>query len=299
MSKFVTIFRDQVNAQECDIMGHFNIQFYAAKVAGGLSASMGKIGLPDSAGISVQHKAAFSHYQGELHVDDELEVRAAILAVGDDHIRLLAEIINSGTGKLSSSFDLHCQACDTDSRRPTTWPDRIRDELATRIIDLPVQKRIPTAGTHVPASVGSSANAFVSSRGTIDAWDCDERGAMCLRQYYAIASDGIGPLRHRMGITRDLAKTKHWGGAGLEYFVRFLAPIDAGDIYTLRTGLLQVAEKTFRVGHRLFNDSSGDLTATFDIVACMFDLQARRTMKIPDEIRTQAEMMLIDWGVPA
>ncbi len=298
MSKFVTIFRDQVNAQECDIMGHFNIQFYAAKVADGLSASMGKIGLPDSAGISVQHKAAFSHYQGELQVDDELEVRAGILAVGNDHIRLLAEIINSGTGKLSSSFDLHCQACDTNSRRPTTWPDRIRDELATRIIDLPVQKRIPTAGSHVPASVGSSANAFVSSRGTIDAWDCDERGAMGLRQYYAIASDGIGPLRHRMGITRDLAKTKHWGGAGLEYFVRFLAPIDAGDIYTLRTGLLQVAEKTFRVGHRLFNDSSGDLTATFDIVACMFDLQARRTMKIPDEIRTQAEKMLIDWSVP-
>ena len=79
-------------------MGHFNIQFYAAKVADGLSASMAEIGLPDSAGISLQYKVVFSHYQGEFHVNDELEIRAAVLAVGDDDIRLLTEIINSGTG---------------------------------------------------------------------------------------------------------------------------------------------------------------------------------------------------------
>ena len=123
MSKFVTIFRGRVNAQECDIRGHFNIQFYAAKVADGLSASISEIGLPDSAGISLQYKVVFSHYQGEFHVNDELEIRAAVLAVGDDDIRLLTEIINSGTGKLSSRFDLHCQACDTKSRSPTTRPN--------------------------------------------------------------------------------------------------------------------------------------------------------------------------------
>ena len=157
MSKFVTIFRGQVNAQECDIMGHFNIQFYAAKVADGLRASMAEIGLPDSAEISLQYKVVFSHYQGEFHVNDELEIRAAVLAVGNDDIRLLTEIINSGTGKLSSSFDLHCQACYTNSGRPTTWPSSIKAELATRIIDQPAQKRVPTAGTHLPAPVGSSA----------------------------------------------------------------------------------------------------------------------------------------------
>jgi acyl-CoA thioester hydrolase len=99
-----------------------------------------------------------------------------------------------------------------------------------------------------------------------------------------------------MGITRDQAKTLGWGGAALEYAVQFLAPISAGDVYTLRTGLLHVADKTFRIGHRLHNDSSGELAATFDIVACMFDLHARRAMTIPDEIRARAESMIIEWS---
>jgi acyl-CoA thioester hydrolase len=159
----------------------------------------------------------------------------------------------------------------------------------------PEQKRPPTAGGPVPGFAGPRSETFISSRGTIDAWDCDGRGQMSFRHYYAIASDGIGPVRHRMGITRDMARTQGWGGVALEYSVQFLTPIVAGDVYTLRTGLLSLADKTYRVGHRLHNDSSGEVAATFDIVACMFDLQARRTMTIPDEIRSRALTMIIDW----
>ncbi len=295
MSAFVTIFRDQVNARECDIMGHFNIQFYAAKVADGLAMSMPELGLPEDPGLYLQPATAFSRYQGELHLGEAIEVRAAVTGVGDDHVRLVADIVNGNTGQISSSFDLLCIARDRDSSAAKPWPVGVYEDLTSRITDPPVRKRPPTAGTAVPALNQPPADTFVSSRGTIDAWDCHDGGAMCLRQYYAIASDGIGPLRHRMGITRDLGRSKGWGGAALEYFVRFLAPIDAGDIYSLRTGLLDVAEKTFRVGHRLYNDSSGELCATFDIVACMFDLNARRAMIIPDAIRAQAETMLIDW----
>jgi len=296
MSEFVTIFRDKVNARECDIMGHFNIQFYAAKVADGLEQFLRQIGLPDSDELSLQYQSAFSRYQGELHEGDSLEVRAAILAVGDDSVDIFVEIINGATRQLSSTFDLHCRTCHTVGGQALFWPGNVKDALAARITTRPEQKRPPTAGSPVPALTVPPAKPFVSSRGTINDWDCDRQGVMSLRQYYAIASDGIGPVRHRMGITRDMARTRHWGGVALEYSIRFPAPISAGDIYSLRTGLLHLADKTFRVGHRLHNDSSGELAATFDIVACMFDLRARRTMTIPDEIRAQAETMMIEWS---
>ena len=295
MSEFVTIFRGEVNAQECDIMGHFNIQFYAAKVAKGLEHLLAEAGCLKTTRKSLHYSRAFSRYVGELHTGDALEVRAAVIGIGDHDLDLVAEIINGATGELSSSFDLHCCLCDPVTHAPLSWPTAARDYLTAMITEPPQRKRPPTAGTDAPALTARPADTFVSSRGTINAWDCDTHGNMCLRQYYAIASDGIGPLRHRMGITRDQAKTLAWGGAALEYAVQFLAPISAGDVYTLRTGLLHVADKTFRIGHRLHNDSSGELAATFDIVACMFDLHARRTMTIPGQVRAKAETMIIEW----
>ena len=98
-----------------------------------------------------------------------------------------------------------------------------------------------------------------------------------------------------MGITRDVAQTRQWGGAALEYELRLLAPIEAGDIFTLRSGLLDLGGKIFRFGHCLYNDSSGTLAATYDVIGCMFDLQARRAMAIPDEIKSQARNLMIPW----
>ncbi|MFP6746255.1 MAG: thioesterase family protein [Alphaproteobacteria bacterium] len=295
MSEFVTIFRGGVNAWECDIMGHFNIQFYAAKLSEGFGHLLRLMGLANHVDISLRRQRAFSRYQGELHAGDILEVRAAVVAVGDDGIDVLAEIINAASGQLAASFEIHFQASDNARLGPASWPDDVREKLNALVTKRPEQKRPPTAGSPVPDFAGARSETFISSRGTIDAWDCDGRGQMSLRQYYAIASDGIGPVRHRMGITRDMARTQGWGGVALEYSVQFLAPIIAGDVYTLRTGLLSVADKTYRVGHRLHNDSDGEVAATFDIVACMFDLQARRTMTIPGEIRSRALTMIIDW----
>ena len=96
-----------------------------------------------------------------------------------------------------------------------------------------------------------------------------------------------------MGITRDTAQANHWGVAALEFDIRFHAPIGAGDIYILRSGLLDLGDKTFRFGHSFYNDSSTALAATFDLLGCMFDLKARRAMTIPDEIRAQAQDLMI------
>ena len=147
----------------------------------------------------------------------------------------------------------------------------------------------------MPAVKGDPATPFITARGAVAAWECDQLGHMSAHLYYSRASDGIGHIRHRMGITQEITRRHHWGGAALEYDVRFLAEMAAGDIYSLRSGLLDLADKTFRFGHCLHNDSTGEISATFDVVACMFDLQARRAMPIPDEVRARAEGLMIPW----
>ena len=299
MSEFVTVYRGVVNPWECDIMGHLNIQFYGAKVADGMSHFCHALGLhqdlTDAGGITLSRRKAYSRYLGELHAGDILDIRAAVLAVDENSVDILAEIINTTTHRLSASFEMQYVGLDGETQQPVPWPREVRQrmtDLTGKHSDAP---RPPTAGSPVPAYAGNLGETFVSSRGTINTWDCDSRGQMSFQQYYAIASDGIGPVRHRMGITRDIALAKHWGGVALEYDIRFLNPIASGDIYSLRTGLLNLGDKTFRIGHRFHNDSSGELVATFDIIACMCDLQARRAMTIPPEIRAQAETLMVEW----
>lgn len=295
MSEFVPIYRGGVNAWECDVMGHLNLQFYAAKLSEGLGHLSLTLGLTPDQGAYLRLRHAFSRYLGELHAGAVLDIRAGVLAVQSDTIDVLAEIVNAESGKVSSSFELRFDNFDPETEKAMPWADGTRQHMTAMITERLDNPRPATVGGPVPEYSGSLTGPFVSSRGTVDSWNCDSQGRMSFQQYYAIASDGIGTVRHRMGITRDVAKLNQWGGAALEYDVRLHAPISAGDIYSLRTGLMNLGDKTFRVGHQFVNDSSGELAATFDIVACMFDLKARRAMTIPDDIRAQAETLMITW----
>ncbi len=295
MSEFAPIYRGSVNAWECDVMGHLNLQFYAAKLSEGLGHLSHALGLAPDQAAQLRSRHAFSRYLGELHAGAVLDIRAAVLAVDSDSIDILAEIVNAESRKVSASFELRFDNFDPVTQTSMPWSDEAHRHMTAMITERSDNPRPATAGGPVPAYSGTLTGPFVSSRGTVDSWNCDGLGRMSFQLYYGIASDGIGTVRHRMGITRDVSKRNQWGGAALEYDVRFHTPISAGDIYSLRTGLMDLGDKTFRVGHQFHNDSSGELAASFDIVACMFDLKARRAMTIPDDIRAQAETLMIPW----
>ena len=276
-------------------MGHFNVQFYTTKLSEGMAHLAAALGLTEHPGLTLRYQRAFSRYLGELHAGDILDTRAAVLEVDAGRINLLAEIVNGATGRLSATFELYCESYDPATQQAVPWPDALRQKMTALITERTDQPRPPTAGGPVPLRSGPVAEPYISSRGTVAAWDCGTDGQIAPHLYYGISSDGIGHIRYRMGITRDTAQANHWGVAALEFDIGFHAPIGAGDIYTLRSGLLDLGDKTFRFGHSFYNDSNTALAATFDVLGCMFDLKARRAMTIPDEINAQAQDLMIAW----
>ncbi|MDE0941765.1 MAG: thioesterase family protein [Alphaproteobacteria bacterium] len=295
MSNFVPIFRGSVNARECDIMGHFNVQFYAAKMFEGLNHLKLQLGLSPDRNITWQANRLFSRYQGELHAGDIVDIRAGILAVEADRVHILAEIMNGETGKMSASFELWCDGFNTATQQSTPWPDDIQHKMTAMEISRADEPRAPTAGGPVPEHSNTLSEPFVSARGSIAAWDCDGDGVMAPQRYYAVGSDGVLNVRHRMGFTREVNEAGNLGGAALEYDVRVYAPMRAGDLYTLRSGILDLGAKTFRFGHAFHNDTDGTLAATYDVVGVLFDLKARRATAIPDFIREQSKSLIIPW----
>jgi acyl-CoA thioester hydrolase len=303
MSGYFEIYRGVVNSWECDIMGHMNVQFYTGKASEGMAHFRAACGMTPGyiarTGHSMAAVQSLARYVGELHAGDTLHIEAAVTGVGEKTVDLVADIVNSETGRLSCGFDLTCVSFDLNTRSAMPWPADIRqrlEDMRTARRDAP---RPPsTGGPGAPAPAGGYIAPFVSCRGSVNSWECDELGHMGARFYMTRAADAIGHVKNRIGMSRTRAQENGWGSAALEYTIQFRRELRAGNSYSMYSGLLDVARKTFRFGHALVNDDNGDICATFDAVGCMFDMQTRKSIEIPDYVRDEASRWIIEWPMP-
>jgi acyl-CoA thioester hydrolase len=188
-------------------------------------------------------------------------------------------------------------ACrDLDGRVDAPWPDELRAQLEALGGPRRDAPRPPSSGapSRLPEGRGF-AEPLLAGRGAVMAWEVDEHGCMALRFYLAQVTNAVGHMRKALGLDREHLVEQRWGSAALEYRVDYLRELRAGDIVSLHSGVLDVGAKTFRYGHRLVNEGTGELCALYDVVSCMFDLEKRRAMAIPDFVRERAEARIIPW----
>jgi acyl-CoA thioester hydrolase len=107
-----------------------------------------------------------------------------------------------------------------------------------------------------------------------------------------IVSDSIPNL---LGQTRgdDRSKNSKVGGAALEYRFHYRRYPRAGDVLTLRSGLKEVGPKTYTWCHWLFDLEKGDCVGTAEAVAIALDLETRKAIPIPDEMREKLETLVV------
>jgi acyl-CoA thioester hydrolase len=300
VSKYFEIYRGLANKWECDIMGHLNVQFYTAKVSDGLSHFRSRIGLTPNVmsehGIDLVATEGLNRYRRELHAGDALVVEAAILDVSDESVEIVADIVTSDRGELSAGFDMSFSCRSDRTGQNVPWPTEVRERLEALRCGRRDEPRKPTVGLPGRSdSGGGFAGTFVSTRGTVMSWECAGDGRMALQGYMARAASGIGHVKNEMGFTQKIANENSWGSAALEYKIDYLRSMQAGDIYSLESGMIDITDRLFRFGHSLRDDQTGEVCAVFDVVGCMFDLKARRMIEIPAAIRDEAERLIVRW----
>lgn len=304
MSGYFEVHRGIANAWECDIMGHLNVQFYTGKASEGMGHVRAACGMTPAYIRETQHTMvagrSLSRYVRELLAGDVLYVEAAVLGVNEQSVDLVIDIMHADGGALSASFELTCVSFDMHSRRATPWPAEMRQRLAAMVTPRRDTPRPPTTGGPTSGEPAHGyADTFITARGSVMSWECDEFGHMSARFFMARAADAIGHMKERFGFSRRLTRERNWGSAALEYTIEFRREMLAGDIYTMHSGLIDVARKTFRFGHVLVEDCSGEVCATFDAIGCMLDLDARRAMEIPADLQASAAQHIIEWPQPA
>jgi acyl-CoA thioester hydrolase len=133
----------------------------------------------------------------------------------------------------------------------------------------------------------------ITYRGTIYPWHCDHMGHMNVMWYVGKFDEATWQFFSSLGMPRSWFLREGTGMAAVEQHIEYRRELQAGDLITIRSGVLEVKEKSVRIVHEMTNDETGERAARTTIVGVYFDTTARKSLALPAEVRKRAELLIV------
>jgi acyl-CoA thioester hydrolase len=118
---------------------------------------------------------------------------------------------------------------------------------------------------------------------------------MELFQYVGRMSDSVVNLLAHFQTEEELSRRSHGieGGALVELRIAWHAPLRAGSLFTIHSGVAAAGRKTQHFVHLFFDEVSRACVATAQGVAVAMDLETRRAIELPEQRRRRIEARLL------
>lgn len=129
-------------------------------------------------------------------------------------------------------------------------------------------------------------------RGAICAWECDFYGHMNVQFYVARISDAAATLLAAIGLGQAGPRGGHVGFVAVNQNIEYRSELIAGDLVVMKSGIKSIGKKSFTFHHRLYNAETTAVSMTCTMSAVLLDLETRKSMPIPDDVRARAERLL-------
>lgn len=300
MAEMIDLARSSVQTWQADQMGHMNVQFYLEQATHGLAALALKLGLGprfiDSENAKIMARDHHVRFLREQRPGAPVTIRGGVLTVQDFGMRVYLEMYNTVSEEVAASFAVDVELMELDTHETLPLPAKAKAAAKALIVDLPAHGAPRGLEIYPPRAAPTLDEAegmglvFTFQGEVLDA-QCDRHGRLLARHFMGIVSDSIPNL---LGKTRgdDRSKNSKVGGAALEYRFHYHTYPKSGDVLTLRSGLKQVGPKTYIWGHWLFNLETGKAVATAEAVAIALDLETRKAIAIPEDLRAHLEGMV-------
>ncbi len=289
MAGTIETYRGAVDLWECDTNGHMNVEFYIARFSEALRHLGTAIGMTPKrarrSGVALAGREFRVRYRRELYAGDILALRSALTGVGEGELVSRHELSDAATGEVAALAEIRevCVALESGAAAP--WPDGARARAEAMVSAMALE---PVPPLEPPPRSGPGTGAtFESGHGAVNHWECHAFGHMSARFYAARASDCAAHMRFQLGLGRAVLEERRWGSTALEHHLGLRRQLFAGDVVAITTGFREVGNKTFRFVHRFTDLESGEVTATLRVLSCLLDLERRKALVIPDEVRAR------------
>lgn len=143
-------------------------------------------------------------------------------------------------------------------------------------------------------TAGSISDGLVITyRGVVSPRQLDHMGHMNMQYYMAKFDEAVWHLFDRIGVTPDYIRERNRGMAAVETNIKYFKELRAGDLVTVRSGLLKVSDKSLHLLQEMREGEAGELAAVMRAVAVHIDRETRRAVPFPEEVAARAREFLV------
>jgi acyl-CoA thioester hydrolase len=130
-------------------------------------------------------------------------------------------------------------------------------------------------------------------RGTIYPWQCDHMGHMNVMWYVGKFDEATWQLFSRLGLTPSFLRENGRGMAAVRQNIAYKRELHAGDVVSIRSGILEMKEKAIRFFHEMRDDATGEVTAITVLTGVHLDTRIRKSCPFPQEIHERGRAMIV------
>jgi len=133
----------------------------------------------------------------------------------------------------------------------------------------------------------------ITYRGVVYPWQCDHMGHMNVMWYVGKFDEATWQLFAMFGLTPSFLREQDRGMAAVQQSITYKRELRAGDVISIRSGILEIREKVIRFFHEMYNDETGDVSATTEITAVHMDTVRRKSCPFPGQVFERARALIV------
>jgi acyl-CoA thioesterase FadM len=280
MANWTETYRGVVPPWECDLNEHFTVSGYFDRLEEAEANLGDELGFGTLPLRGVLPHRIFGRFEHELRAGAGFHVESAVIGV-DPGLRLGHRFVDSSNGEVVTWFDEHWDL----SAAPLTAQQRAAIE--SRVTD-----RAGPAPEVRPEPL--TTDGFIpTARGRVKPGDVDAAGHFALNAIVRRFSNASGQLSAAIGMSRTFMQQQRRGFSTFEQNLRMSGALRVDAPYLIETGIGHLGNSSLRMIHRMTDPRTGAEIARLSQYGVYLDLDARRPVRWPDDIRGRAAALAV------
>ena len=133
----------------------------------------------------------------------------------------------------------------------------------------------------------------ITYRGVVYPWHCDHVGHMNVMWYVGKFDEATWQLFAMFGLTPSFLREQGRGMAAVQQNITYKRELRAGDVVSIRSGVLEIREKVIRFFHEMYNDETGEIAATAELTGVHLDTVLRKSCPFPGPASERAGALIV------
>ena len=125
-------------------------------------------------------------------------------------------------------------------------------------------------------------------RGVAQPWLCDIMAHLNVRNYVGHFDDASWHFLAELGLGPNITTPLGLGWADVRAAIEYKKEVRCGELFKIKTGLVKIGTTSLTFLHQMFDPAETMMHATMEVVTVYFDLERRRAVALPDNLRQAA-----------